>query len=80
MASAAVTLVLALAHRLSDRNRALHEGDLGRGALPPAGTGLSGRTLGVIGYGRIGRDVVRLLEPWGMRVLVTQRTPVSEAG
>jgi phosphoglycerate dehydrogenase-like enzyme len=34
----------------------------------------------MIGYGRIGRDVVRLLEPWGMRVLVTQRTPVDEAG
>ena len=80
MASAAVTLVLALAHRLSDRNRALHEGDWGAGRFLPRGTGLSGRTLGVIGYGRIGRDVVRLLEPWGMRVLVTQRTPVAEAG
>jgi phosphoglycerate dehydrogenase-like enzyme len=44
------------------------------------GTGLTGRTLGVIGYGRIGRDVVRLLEPWGMRVLVTQRTAVAEDG
>ena len=79
MASAAVTLVLALAHRLSDRDRALHEGDWGAGRFLPRGTGLSGRTLGVIGYGRIGRDVVRLLEPWGMRVLVTQRTPVTEA-
>ena len=78
MASAAVTLVLALAHRLSDRNRALHEGDWGAGRFLPRGTGLSGRTLGVIGYGRIGRDVVQLLEPWGMRVLVTQRTPVTE--
>jgi D-3-phosphoglycerate dehydrogenase len=78
MASAAVTLVLALAHRLRDRDRALHEGDWGAGRFLPRGTGLSGRTLGVIGYGRIGRDVVRLLEPWGMRVLVTQRTPVTE--
>jgi phosphoglycerate dehydrogenase-like enzyme len=80
MASAAVTLVLALAHRLSDRDRALHEGDWGAGRFLPRGTGLSGRTLGMIGYGRIGRDVVRLLEPWGMRVLVTQRTPVAEDG
>jgi phosphoglycerate dehydrogenase-like enzyme len=71
MASAAALLVLALAHRLRERDRALHEGDWGAGRFRPVGTGLSGRTLGVIGYGRIGRDVVRLLEPWGMRVLVT---------
>jgi phosphoglycerate dehydrogenase-like enzyme len=80
MASAAATLVLALAHRLRERDRALHEGDWAAGRFRPQGTGLSGRTLGVIGYGRIGRDVVRLLEPWGMRVLVTQRTPVAEEG
>jgi phosphoglycerate dehydrogenase-like enzyme len=80
MASAAATLVLALAHRLVDRDRALHEGDWGAGRFLPRGTGLSARTLGVIGYGRIGRETVRLLEPWGMRVLVTQRTPVAEEG
>ena len=80
MASAAVTLVLALAHRLRERDRALHDGDWGEGRFDPTGTGLRGRTLGVIGYGRIGREVVRLLAPWGMQVLVTQRTPVDEDG
>ena len=80
MASAAVTLVLALAHRLRERDRALHAGAWGEGRFEPTGTGLVGRTLGVIGYGRIGREIVRLLAPWGMDVLVTQRTPVSEPG
>ena len=80
MASAAVTLALALAHRLRERDRALHEGDWGQGRFAPTGIGLTGRTLGVIGYGRIGRDVVHLLTPWQMRVLVTQRTPVAEDG
>jgi D-3-phosphoglycerate dehydrogenase len=80
MGSAAVTLVLALAHRLRERDRALHDGDWGPGRFAPPGTGLEGRTLGVIGYGRIGREVVRLLGPWRMRVLVTQRTPVVEDG
>jgi phosphoglycerate dehydrogenase-like enzyme len=79
MASAAAALVLALAHRLRERDRALHDGDWGAGRFRPQGTGLGGRTLGVIGYGRIGRDAVRLLAPWGMRVLVTQRTPVLDA-
>jgi phosphoglycerate dehydrogenase-like enzyme len=80
MASAAVTLVLALAHRLRERDRALHDGDWGTRRFEPPGVGLAGRTLGVIGYGRIGREVVRLLRPWEMRVLVTQRTPVAEDG
>ena len=80
MASAAVTLVLAAAHRLRERDRALHDGDWGSARFEPTGFGLTGRTLGVIGYGRIGHEVVRLLEPWEMRVLVTQRTPVADEG
>jgi phosphoglycerate dehydrogenase-like enzyme len=80
MASSAVLLVLALAHRLRERDRALHDGDWGAGRFRPQGTGLTGRTLGVIGYGRIGRETVRLLRPWEPRVLVTQRTPVAEEG
>jgi phosphoglycerate dehydrogenase-like enzyme len=80
MASAAVALVLACSHRLRERDRTLHEGDWGPRRFVPQGLGLTGRTLGVIGYGRIGREVVRLLAPWGMDVLVTQRTPVAEDG
>lgn len=80
MASAAVTLVLALAHRLRERDHALHDGDWGARRFAPTGTGLRGRTLGVIGYGRIGHEVVRLLAPWGMRVIVASRTPRAEAG
>ena len=80
MASAAVTLVLALAHRLRERDRALHEGDWGSGRFRPQGTGLTGRTLGVIGYGRIGQEIVRLLEPWELQVLAFQRRPVTDAG
>lgn len=80
MASAAVALVLACSHRLHERDRTLHEGDWGPGRFLPQGFGLTGRALGVIGYGRIGREVVRLMAPWEMDVLVTQRTPVVEEG
>ena len=80
MASAAAALVLALSHRLRERDRALHEGDWGAGRFAPIGMGLRGRTLGVLGYGRIGREVVRLLAPWGLRVLVHNRRRVEEAG
>ena len=80
MASAAATLVLALAHRLRERDRSLHEGDWGIGRFAPTGIGLAGRVLGLIGYGRIGRDLVQLLAPWGMRVVVTTRTRRVEEG
>lgn len=80
MASAAVALVLACCHRLRERDRTLHEGDWGPRRFMPQGMGLTARTLGVIGYGRIGREIVCLLAPWGMEVLITQRTPVAEDG
>jgi phosphoglycerate dehydrogenase-like enzyme len=80
MASAAVSLVLALAHRLADRDRALHAGDWGGRRFEPLGMGLSGRTLGLVGYGRIGREIARLLAPWRMEVLVTTRRRIVEEG
>lgn len=79
MASAAVALVLALAHRLVERNALLHAGRWQEGRFNLMGTGLTGRTLGVIGFGNIGREVVRLLRPWQMRVLVaTPRLSADE--
>ena len=80
MASAAATLVLALAHRLRERDRAFHDGEWGPGRFAPTGTGLTGRTLGLVGYGRIGRETARLLAPWQLNVLVTRRTPIAEKG
>ena len=80
IASAAVALILALAHRLVERNAAFHAGRWHEGRFGVMGLGLTGRTLGVIGFGNIGRDVVRLVEPYAMRVLVaTPRLAAEEA-
>ena len=69
MASSAMTMILALAHRLLEKNRAAREGRwIDRHRY--RGTGLSDRVLGLIGCGNIGMDLLGLSAPWGMERLV----------
>jgi glyoxylate reductase len=65
-------LILALARRLREGERMLRAGEF-RGWAPTMllGRDLRGRTLGILGYGRIGRAVARRSEGFGMRVLFT---------
>jgi glycerate dehydrogenase len=41
---------------------------------------LEGRTLGIIGYGRIGRAVARIGQAFGMKILATRRSPSNNLG
>jgi D-3-phosphoglycerate dehydrogenase len=66
MAVAAITLVLALSHRLLVKDRLTRAGTWCT-ATNCVGTGLHGRTLGVLGLGNIGQEVMRLIEPFEMR-------------
>ena len=65
VAEAIVTLILALARRVLTKDKVVREGrwDL-RGAHP--GLGLRGKTLGSVGIGNIGTELMRLLEPFGL--------------
>jgi D-3-phosphoglycerate dehydrogenase len=64
MASGGIAFLLALAHRLVEKDRRTREGIWDRSAIGP---GLSGRTLGVLGLGNIGRDVCALVAPFALR-------------
>ena len=44
------------------------------------GRQLSGRTVGVVGCGHVGKDVVRMLAPFGCRVLVNDLAPDAAFG
>jgi phosphoglycerate dehydrogenase-like enzyme len=68
VAVAVLTFLLALSHRLLEKDRLTRAGRWSE-KLDYMGMGVTGRTLGVIGYGNIGREVFRLAQPFGMRHL-----------
>jgi D-3-phosphoglycerate dehydrogenase len=80
VAVAALTFVLALSHRLLIKDRLTRAGRWAE-KLDHMGMGVTGRTLGVIGLGNIGREVFTLARPFGMRHLAYDpyATP-AEAG
>ncbi len=47
--------------------------------LTPVYHEIAGRTWGIVGYGNIGKQVARVAEALGCRVLVYKRTPVVDA-
>jgi phosphoglycerate dehydrogenase-like enzyme len=67
-ASAALLLMLALAKRLPQQERITRQGRWDRQA-EVMGDELQGRTLGIIGLGHSGREFVRLVAPFAMRIL-----------
>ena len=66
--------ILSLIRRISECDRAI------RAAHWKAlmGSLLASQTVGVVGYGRIGRKVSRLLQAFGTRVLVCDSAPIGE--
>ena len=68
VAAAVLTLLLALTHKLLVKDRLTRAGRWAE-KLDHMGQGVTGRTLGIIGLGNIGRDVIVLARPFGMRFL-----------
>jgi phosphoglycerate dehydrogenase-like enzyme len=71
-ASAAMVLILALAKKLFAQERMARSGNWSAQAKV-TGDDLIGKTLGIVGLGRISWELIRLLEPFGMRVLAYSR-------
>lgn len=68
VAASVMAYVLALAHRMILKDRLVREGRWAeKGDF--LGYGLMGRTLGVIGVGNIGREVLRLAKPFDLKLL-----------
>lgn len=67
MAEATIGLMLALAKRMIHNQRQLREGRWK--STDSLGTLLLGKTIGIVGLGRIGSNVARRLTGWGVRIL-----------
>jgi D-3-phosphoglycerate dehydrogenase len=66
MAASAMLFILALAHRLLVKDRIARSGKWSD-SWDNVGSGLIGRTLGLVGAGNIGRELFRLARPFEMR-------------
>ncbi len=78
-----MALMLEICHNIGLHNESVHQGDWSKAPtfcywLSPQ-MELAGKTLGIIGFGRIGQAVATLANAFGMRVLAYSRSQ-SEAG
>ncbi len=62
-------LIIALARRLPEAERFARDGDWQRGASMALGTDVRGKTLGIIGLGRIGIAVAERARAFGMSIV-----------
>ncbi|OPY08811.1 MAG: putative 2-hydroxyacid dehydrogenase [Syntrophaceae bacterium PtaB.Bin095] len=79
-ADLAFTLILAVARRVVEGDRRVREGKFKLWApFLFLGREVSGKTLGIVGFGRIGRAVARRAAGFGMRVLYHNRSRLTPA-
>lgn len=68
VAVSAIAFMMALSHKLLIKDRLTREGRWAE-KLDHMGMGLTGRTLGLIGLGNIGREIFKMASPFEMRHL-----------
>ena len=68
VAASAMAFLLGLSHKLLIKDRLTREGRWAE-KTEHMGVGLTGRTLGIIGFGNIGREIAKLAAPFDLRVV-----------
>ena len=76
-AELAYALMGCAARRLAEDDRKLRNGTLKWGTLEHLGTGMYGKTLGIVGMGRIGQAIARRALAGGMNIIYHNRHQLS---
>lgn len=79
-AEMAFALMLATARRVAECDRKLRDAASGLkwGVMENLGVGLHGKTLGIVGLGRIGKSIARRAEAFGMKVVYHNRKETED--
>ena len=81
VAEMALAMVLTLVRRIPQYAAEMHEGVIRTNEQVSEGETLRGRTVGIVGFGRIGRAVAELMKPFGVELMVSDPyTSVTEHG
>ena len=76
-----IALMLAVTRRLGEGERLIRAGTPWAWSIGfMLGRGLRGKTLGIVGYGEIGRAVAARARAFGLEVIYTKRSPGDEPG
>ena len=74
VAELTLTLILSLLRKICIVNNQVRAGEWN----PPVGNLLAGKTIGILGLGRIGKTLIRLLNPFEVNFLVFELQPDEE--
>lgn len=77
VAEAAMLFMLTALYRLRDAEERLRRGESRSG--PPGARMLKGKTVGIIGYGNIAKALIRRLEGWDTRILISNRSTIPSS-
>ncbi|MBQ8431642.1 MAG: hydroxyacid dehydrogenase [Clostridia bacterium] len=82
VAQVTLSMALSLITHLPEYDRFVCSGEYTKSGkfncLTPVFHEIAGKTWGIVGYGNIGKQVARVAEALGCRILVYKRTPVEE--
>lgn len=79
VAETTLGLILAVNRNIVRGHMGIAAGGWPKGKVAPSSTTLSGRTVGIVGMGHIGKALARLLRGFGCPILYTKRSPLPAA-